>query len=83
LEEKAKRALSVLLWRRASVRAGHPWGVMVMLMMGRRDIRSAIVDVRFPVVDVWVVVSLFNWWRSRLGRNVAEKGRREMDKAKP
>jgi hypothetical protein len=60
LEEKAKRALLVLLWRRAPVRAGHPWGVVVMLMTGQRDIRSAAVDVRFPVVDVWVVVSLFN-----------------------
>jgi hypothetical protein len=38
LEEKAKRALLVLLWRRAPVHAGHPWGIMVMLMMGRWDI---------------------------------------------
>jgi hypothetical protein len=60
LEEKAKRALLVLLGRRAPVRADHPWGVVVMLMMGRQDIRSAAVDVRFPVVNVWVVVSLFN-----------------------
>jgi hypothetical protein len=60
LEEKAKGALLVLLWRRAPVHAGHPWGVVVMLMIGRRDIWSAAVDVQFPVVDVWVVVSLFN-----------------------
>jgi hypothetical protein len=60
LEEKAKRALLVLLWRRASVCASHPWGIMAMLMMGWRDIQSATVDMRFPVVDVWVVISLFN-----------------------
>jgi hypothetical protein len=60
LEEKAKQALSVLLWRRAPVRVGHPWGVVVMLMTGWWDIRSAVVDVRFPVVNVWVVVSLFD-----------------------
>jgi hypothetical protein len=35
-------------------------GVMVMLMTRRRDIRSTIVDVRFPVVDVWVMVPLFD-----------------------
>jgi hypothetical protein len=28
-----------------SVHAGHPWGVVVMLMMGRRYIRGAIEDV--------------------------------------
>jgi hypothetical protein len=31
-----------------------------ILMTGRRDIRGAIEDVRFPVVDVRVVVSLFD-----------------------
>jgi hypothetical protein len=60
LEEKAERALSVLLWRRAPVHAGHPWGVVVMLMTGRRGIRGAVEDVRFPVVDIRVVVSLFD-----------------------
>jgi hypothetical protein len=59
LEEKAKRALLVLLWRRALVHVRHPWAVVVMLMMGRRDIQSAVEDVRFPVVDEWVVVPLF------------------------
>jgi hypothetical protein len=33
---------------------------MVILMMGRQDIRGAVVDVRLPMVDVWVVVSLFD-----------------------
>jgi hypothetical protein len=60
LEEKAERALSVLLWRRAPVHAGHPWGIVVMLMMGRRDIRGAAEDMQFPVVDVRVVVPLFD-----------------------
>jgi hypothetical protein len=45
LEEKAERALSVLLWRRAPVHAGHPWGVVVMLTTGRRDIWGAAEDV--------------------------------------
>jgi hypothetical protein len=45
----------MLLWRRV-LRAGHPWGVVVMLMTGRQVIRSALVGVRFPVVDVWVMV---------------------------
>jgi hypothetical protein len=60
LEEKAKRALTVLLWRRAPVRAGHPWGIVVMLTTGRQDVRGAVVDVQLPVVDVWVVVYLFD-----------------------
>jgi hypothetical protein len=60
LKEKAEWVLLALLWRRAPVNAGHPWGVMVMLMMGRRYIRGAAEDVRFPVVDVWVVVSSLN-----------------------
>jgi hypothetical protein len=60
LEEKAERVLLVSLWRRAPVHAGHPWGVVVMLMMGRRYIRGVTEDVRFPVVDKWVVVSLLD-----------------------
>jgi hypothetical protein len=60
LEEKAERALSVLLWRRAPVCAGHLWDVVVMLMTGRRDIWGAAEYVRFPMVDVRVVVPLFD-----------------------
>jgi hypothetical protein len=60
LEEKAVRILLALLWQRALVHAGHPWGVVVMLMMGRRYIRGAIEDVQFPVFDIWVVVSLLD-----------------------
>jgi hypothetical protein len=37
--------LLLLLWRRAPVHAGHPWGVMVMLMMGRQYIWGAAEDV--------------------------------------
>jgi hypothetical protein len=40
LEEKAKRALSVLLWRRAPVRASHPWGVVPMLTAGHPECYS-------------------------------------------
>jgi hypothetical protein len=58
LEKKAGQALWALLWRRALVRAGHPWGVVVM--MGRQDILGAVEDVQFLVVDVWVVVCLFD-----------------------
>jgi hypothetical protein len=60
LEEKTERALSVLLWRYAPVRAGHPWDIVVMLMTGRRDIWGAAEDVRFSVVDVRVMVPLFD-----------------------
>jgi hypothetical protein len=60
LEEKAEQALSVLLWRCAPVHAGHPWGIVVMLMTGRWDIQGATEDVRFPVVDVRVVVPLYD-----------------------
>jgi hypothetical protein len=58
LEEKAEQVLLVWLWQHAPVDVGHPWGVVVMLMTVRRYIQGAIEDVRFPVVDVWVVVSL-------------------------
>jgi hypothetical protein len=60
LEEKAEWVLLALLWRRAPVHAGHPWGVVVVLMMGQRYIQDALEDVRFPVVDVRVVVSLLD-----------------------
>jgi hypothetical protein len=33
---------------------------VVMLMTGWRYIRGAAEDVQFPMVDVWVVVSLLN-----------------------
>jgi hypothetical protein len=58
LEKKAGWALWALLWRRALVRAGHPWGVVVM--MGWQHILGAVEDVRFPVVDVRVVFYLFD-----------------------
>jgi hypothetical protein len=45
LEKKAGRAQWALLWRRAPVRVGHPWGVVVMSMMGRRDTLGAVEDV--------------------------------------
>jgi hypothetical protein len=42
------------------VHASHPWGDVVMLMMGRWYIWGAAEDVRFPMVDIWVVVSLLD-----------------------
>jgi hypothetical protein len=57
------------------------WGVT--LIMGQWYIQDASEDVRFAVVDIWVVVSLLDWWRSSPGRDMVEEGRREMDKAEP
>jgi hypothetical protein len=45
LEKKARWALWALLWRRALERADHPWGAVVMLMMGQGNILGAVEDV--------------------------------------